>query len=136
MEASQTGLHCTPIRLLLIEDDERDVFLLKELLAESSVPFEIETAPSMLHAIKRLAAGRIDMVLCDLKLPDTMGMDTFVTLHAAAPAMPVIIVSGLADEDLALKIVGDGAYDYVVKGRFTGQALAHKICQALNRQEN
>jgi DNA-binding NtrC family response regulator len=136
MEVLHKGSSSPPIQLLFIEDDPLDVILLKELLAASSVSFEIETAPSMAQAMQRLPAGGIDLVLCDLRLPDTSGLETFSTLHAAAPRMPVIILTGLANEELALKIAEDGAYDYVVKGRVTGPALAHKICQALNRPEN
>jgi len=125
-----------PIRLLLIEDDPNDVFLFKEMLSESRTFFEIEIADCMAMALHRLKDGGIDCVLCDLSLPDSHGMDTFASIHACAPQMPVIILSGDDDENHAMKMVEKGAQDYLVKGQFDCRLLVRAIRYALKREES
>lgn len=136
MEASRNNPQQKPIRLLLIEDDENDAFLLRELLAQSSVAFDVETAGSMSHALARLKTGGIDLVLSDLTLPDSGGIHTFISIHSAAPQTPVIVLSGLDDEDLAMQIVEKGAQDYLVKGRIDCALLTRSIRYAIKRVES
>lgn len=123
------------IRLLIIEDDPNDAFLLKELLSESQTGFEIETADTMALALKRLDVGNIDFVLCDLSLPDSHGVETFLTIHALFPQMPVIVLSGDDDENHAMMVVERGAQDYLVKGQIDCRLLVRAIRYALKRVE-
>lgn len=124
-----------PIRLLLVEDDENDVFLFRELLAESPFPFVIESADCMMAAVKRLETGGIDLILSDLSLPDSHGIHTFTTIQAAAPETPVIVLSGMDDEEMAIEIVERGAQDYLVKGQINCALLVRAIRYALKRVE-
>ncbi len=135
MESLQQPVVRPTIRLLLIEDDEDDALLLRELLSLSSVSFSIATATSMSKALECLAAGGIDLVLSDLSLPDSRGIHTFTSIHSAAPQMPVIVLSGMDDEDLAMQIVEKGAQDYLVKGRIDCPLLTRSIRYAIKRVE-
>jgi len=123
------------IHLLLIEDDENDAFLLKELLGESETHFEIEVADCMAKALERLGAGGIDLVLSDLSLPDSRGIETFMKIHTRRPQMPVIVLSGLDDEELAIQMVERGAQDYLVKGRIDCHLLVRAIRYAIKRSD-
>ena len=135
METPANNSPTTPIRLLLVEDDEDDAYLLKDLLAQSAATFEIETAGSIAEARKRLKAGGIDLVLSDLSLPDSRGIQTFAALRAASPQTPVIVLSGMDDEELAMQIVERGAQDYLVKGRIDCALLTRAIRYAIKRVE-
>lgn len=135
MDTLQKSVRAKPIRLLLIEDDENDVFLMRELLGTSATPFVMEIADSIALALKRLEAGGIDVVLSDLSLPDSNGIHTFATIHAAAPHTPVIVLSGIDDEDLAMQIVEKGAQDYLVKGHIDCALLTRAIRYAIKRVE-
>ena len=135
MEDSLNNSQRKAIRLLLIEDDENDAFLLKELLAGSPVTFAAETAGTMAEALKRLEAGGIDLVLSDLTLPDSRGIHTFAAVREVAPQTPVIVLSGLDDEELAMRIVEKGAQDYLVKGRIDCALLTRAIRYAIKRVE-
>lgn len=135
METSQQNSQPHPIRLLLIEDDPGDALLLKELLSESQTPFYVETAETMADALERLSDKKIDLVLCDLSLPDSHGLETFESIHFRRPKMPVIILSGLDDENLAVQMVERGAQDYLVKGRVDCYHIVRAIRHALKRVE-
>ena len=123
----------TPVRILLVEDSLGDARLFQELLADSRTPFSIEHARSIGEAITRLEQGEIDLVMSDLSLPDSQGLETFEKLHAAAPHVPVILLSGLDDETLAVETVQRGAQDYLVKGRADTHLLVRSIRYALKR---
>ena len=101
--------------------------LLQELIADSRTPFEIECVDRMSQALARLDAGGIRLILSDLTLPDSQGLETFNTLHAHAPQTPIIVLSGLDDEALAVETVEKGAQDYLVKGTFDTNLLARAI---------
>ena len=76
------------------------------------------------------ARAEIDLVLLDLDLPDSQGLDTFIKAYAQAPQVPFVVLTGLADETLALTAVRQGAQDYLVKGATDAQAAAagHSLC--------
>ena len=122
-----------PIRVLLVEDDEGDVFLLRELLDDSPVRFAIENAGRLDAALTRLGAGGIDVVISDLTLPDSRGAGTFRALYAHPSHAPIIVLSGLDDEALALKTVEEGAQDYLVKGQVNQPLLVRSIRYAIKR---
>jgi len=122
-----------PVRILLIEDNTGDARLFQELLAEARAPFTIEHVRKLSEALDRLTHGGIDVVMSDLSLPDSHGLDTFEKLHTAAPQVPVIVLSGLDDETLAVETVQRGAQDYLVKGRADTHLLVRSIRYALKR---
>jgi len=124
-----------PLKILLIEDNPTDVILLREALAKvRTVRFEVAHAKRLEDGLQWLDAQAFDAVLLDLGLPDSQGMATFEAMHGRHPRVPVIVLSGLDDESLAVKAVGAGAQDYVVKGTFNGNMLALTIRYAIERK--
>jgi sigma-B regulation protein RsbU (phosphoserine phosphatase) len=119
---------------LLIEPNRVEACLLEALLAEvSGCRLEVETHAGLAGALGRLNQGGIDVVLLDLSLPDAQGLDTFLRLHALAPRMPVVLLSGRDDETVAVRAVQAGAEDYLVKGRLDAAQLGRSIRYAIER---
>jgi PAS domain S-box-containing protein len=123
-----------PLRLLLIEDNPGDALLIREALSGANGPFELETVDRLAAGLGRLRTDSIDVLLLDLGLPDSQGMASFAAVREAAPALPIIVLTGLGDDALALIIVQAGAQDYLVKGQTDGQLLWRAIRYALERQ--
>ena len=123
------------IKVLLVEDDPTDGFLLQETLAAAQcVPFQVTQVTRCSVAVQHLAAQHWDVVLLDLSLPDSLGLETFTTLHAQAPGVPMVVLTGLDDETVAVEAVQEGAQDYLVKGQVDGHGLVHAIRYAIERQ--
>jgi PAS domain S-box-containing protein len=123
------------MKVLLVEDNIPDARLMKEFLAEvPDAPFSLEFAESLADGQKRIAEGDIRLVLLDLTLPDSFGLDTFALMHAAAPNVPIIVLSGRDDEGLAIKTVHEGAQDYLVKGQVDGRLLVRAMRYAVERK--
>jgi sigma-B regulation protein RsbU (phosphoserine phosphatase) len=122
-----------PVQILLVEDSVGDARLFQELLADAGAPFSIEHVRKLSEAVERLGLGGVDVVMSDLWLPDSEGVGTFDKLHAAAPTVPVILLSGLDDETIAVETVRRGAQDYLVKGRADTHMLVRSIRYALKR---
>ena len=123
------------IRVLLIEDNPGDARLIQEILAEArGSRFEVKWTDRLAAARECLADGEIDLVLLDLSLPDSQGLDTFAKVHTHVPHMPVVVLSGLDDETLAITAVQDGAQDYLVKGQADGHVLVRSIRYAIERK--
>jgi phosphoserine phosphatase RsbU/P len=124
----------SPVRILLVEDNLLDARLFQELLAEAAPgSFTIEHARKLSDAIEKLLRGGIDIVMSDLTLPDSHGIVTFEQLKETAPQVPIIVLSGLDDEKLAVETVRRGAQDYLVKGRADMHMMTRSIRYALNR---
>ncbi len=126
-------LPTSPIRILIVEDDQDDVALLKEDLAAAPVPFEITVTPTLAEALHRLDEGGLDVVVSDLSLPDSRGLATFRALEAHSAHLPILILSGVADEALALETVRQGAQDYLVKGQCEPRLLVRALRYAIQR---
>ncbi len=124
-----------PIRVLMVEDDPDDVRLMGEALADSRPPFRLENVSLLSEALKRLQVEDVDIILSDLSLPDSQGFDTFQRLRAACPKAPIIVLSGLDDESLAIRTVEAGAQDYLVKGEAAAHMLVRAIRYAIKRTE-
>jgi two-component system cell cycle sensor histidine kinase/response regulator CckA len=124
-----------PIRVLLVEDNPGDARLILEMLRDVQAnAFDLEQVDRLEPALERLSHAAVDVVLLDLGLPDSEGMATFHRAHAGAAEQPIIVISGLDDETLALEAVRCGAQDYLVKGRIEGHLLARVIRYAIERQ--
>ena len=122
------------ISILYVEDNPADARLLKEYLAESCPECRLHTAASLSETLDYLAGNPVvDVILCDLSLPDSQGLDTFRKIHSRARDIPMLVLSGLADEEIALKAVHEGAQDYLVKGRLNGDALSRAVRYSLER---
>ena len=125
-----------PITVLYIEDNAADVVLVEEMLAdEKNQPYSLENAPSLTAGMQRLAAGGIDLALLDLSLPDSHGLETFLTLKIEVSGIPVIVMTGTDDEALAVKAVQAGAQDYLVKRHLDTNLLVRAIRYAIEREK-
>lgn len=121
--------------VLLIEDNEDHVRLLRQSLATSELTsFELHTAADLAHGLERLQDGGIDLILLDLTLPDSDGLETFIRVLEAAPDLPLIVLSGLNDVALAIETVQLGAQDYLVKGHVDNHLLVRSLQYALERK--
>ncbi|HIE25965.1 TPA: PAS domain S-box protein, partial [Candidatus Poribacteria bacterium] len=124
-----------PITVLLVEDNQGDARLICEMLSEvKDVPFKLKLAEHLSIGLEYLAAGDIDIVLLDLSLPDSQGFETFSNVHAHAIDVPIIVLTGLNDADMAVKAVREGAQDYLVKGEIEGKQLIRAIRYSIERK--
>jgi signal transduction histidine kinase len=124
-----------PVRILLVEDNPGDARLLRFTLAEAeSLRFELVHAARLSEALDHVREGPADVVLLDLSLPDAHGMETVTRMLDAAPAVPIIVLTGLTDETVAVQAVQAGAQDYLVKGSVDGGTLARAIRYAMERK--
>ncbi len=116
------------LHILLIEDNEADAVYLQEVLAASAHPsFLIEHAKRLAEGLAALLARPVDAVLLDLGLPDSQGMQTLMSVRQAAPKLPIVIMTGLADEEFALEAIKAGADDYLMKGQINDFLLGRTI---------
>ena len=123
------------MNILLIEDHKPDAVLLRELLAENTRQlFRLIHAERLEEGLALLKREHFDAALLDLSLPDAFGQDTFWHLHRHAPNLPIIILTGLDDEDLAIKLAQAGAQDYLVKSDLTSGILHRSIHYAIERK--
>ena len=123
-----------PIQVLLVEDNAADSRLLRELLKEiTTAEFELTVSTRVSEAVTKLGAGSFDVVLTDLSLPDSHGLSAFRLLHETASSVPIIVLSGVDDETLAVSAVREGAQDYLVKNRIDAHLLGRSIRYAIER---
>lgn len=122
-------------RPLLVEDDSGDALLIEALIAEHpDPPVKIGAICSTIAEAKaRLAMETFDLVLLDLHLPDSQGWETFLALRYIINDLPVVVLSGLADEELAERAVSNGAQDYLIKGEAKGTLLCRMLLHAIER---
>lgn len=124
-----------PIRILLVEDNPGDCLLFREVLNEiTTARFELVQVSRLDEALERLKSENFHIILTDLSLPDSQGLDASCALHDAAPSTAVIVLSGVDDETLAIRAVREGAQDYLVKGRLDAHVLGRSIRYAIERQ--
>lgn len=128
-------MNAEPLRVLLVEDNPGDARLIREMLAEGrATAWPIEHVDRLAPGLDRLARPGIDLVLLDLSLPDSQGLDTFRRTHAQAPQVPIVLLSGMTDETLAVQAVQEGAQDYLLKGQIDGPFLVRAMRYAIERQ--
>jgi signal transduction histidine kinase len=122
--------------VLLVEDNAADAELLGDYFASGlpdEAPFEVAHVARLGAAIDQVRATRVDLVLLDLSLPDASGLDGVAALAAVAPQVPVVVMTGLADDGMALAAVKAGAQDYLVKGRDGPSAIRRAVRYAIER---
>ena len=123
------------LAILLVEDSDGDARLTGELLAHSSEPlFAVTHVTGIGEACRAVAKTQIDCILLDLSLPDAEGLEGLAELRAATPDTPIIILSSLEDEQVALEAIQTRAQDYLIKGRADSESLARAIRHAIERQ--
>jgi diguanylate cyclase (GGDEF)-like protein len=121
-------------RVLLVEDDHGYQALVREMLREAGADVVLTTVDRIAAALDPVMRGLADLVLLDLSLPDASGLEGLRRLRAAAPEIPVVVLSGLADDEVALHAVQTGAQDYLMKGNVDAAALGRGVRYALERQ--
>ncbi len=121
-------------RIVLVEDDDGDALLVRELLAEAAAEVTLQHAGSLAQAKPLLADA--DCVLLDLGLPDSQGLDGLRWLNEHVPAVAVVVLTGLADEHLGEEAVRAGAQDYLMKGQVSGMLLYRVIRYAVERRRS
>jgi len=133
-------LPCARVKVLLVEDNEADTELVLHALARTSetdsrhLVFQTSCADSLSVAERHLASNDVDVALLDLSLPDGGGLETVTRLRAYAPEVPIIVMTGLEDEELGLQTVRAGAQDYLVKGQVDARLLMRAIDYAIERK--
>ncbi|OQA79091.1 MAG: Sporulation kinase A [bacterium ADurb.Bin243] len=125
------------IELLLIEDNPGDALLLKTYLEsasqESGFPFTLTNSGTLAQTLKILSSKEFDVILLDLTLPDSEGIDTLFSVRMAVPEVPIVILTGVCDEGFGLRAVQAGAQDYLIKGQFDGKLLIKSIRYSTER---
>ena len=113
------------LRALLIEDNKDQTFIVEKILKVSKkAAFSVEIADTLAKGLELLAKNNIDVILLDLTLPDSIGLDTFARVHAHAPKVPIVIMTGADDDTQAKTALSKGAQDYLVKGFSQHHVLA------------
>ncbi len=122
------------VRILLLEDSATDALLATEAISYFSKQFELSRAERLKDALRLLREKQFDVVLTDLSLPDSHGLETFEKLHAAAIEMPIVILSGSGEEGRAHEAIQRGAQDYLFKGEISRHTIARTIRYAIERK--
>jgi len=123
------------VAVLFIEDNPADVYLIREMLAETTDDIVLEDADSFAKGLARIDAGEIDLVLLDLGLPDSQGIAGVKNLCERFGRLPIIVFTGLSDEQLGTQAVHEGAQDYLIKGQTNGSLLVKAIRYAIERKQ-
>jgi Flp pilus assembly CpaE family ATPase len=123
-------------KVLLIEDNPGDARLVQEMLVEAEAnAFRVYIANSLLAALDALAHESFDVALVDLSLPDSNGLETLLTVQRHAPSLPIVALTGLKSDSMALEAVKQGAQDYLVKGTLTTESLVRALQYAMMRRQ-
>ena len=123
------------MRLLLVEDNPGDARLVREMCREQGLPTEELThVASLQDAVAHLADHAVDLILLDLGLPDAQGLDAVRRTHAATPRVPLVVLTGLDDEAIAVQALQQGAQDYLIKGQLETRGLMRALRYAIERK--
>jgi PAS domain S-box-containing protein len=123
-------------KILLVEDNAGDAALLQGILEqEAPGQLALHCAGSLGDAMACLVGETFDAILLDLTLPDSTGLDTLNKVCAAAPSLPILVMTGLTDERIARQAVDKGAQDYLVKGQMGGRSVARAVHYAIHRKQ-
>ncbi|WP_310422784.1 response regulator, partial [Chamaesiphon sp. VAR_48_metabat_135_sub] len=134
----------TVLNILLVEDNPGDIRLLQEILREvTTTRCQITPVMTLAAAIEQLSISTenipltpppFDIILLDLSLPDSQGIDSFLKLRDRSPNIPIVVLTGLNDETLALLAMQQGAQDYLIKGQVDRNLLLRSIRYAIERE--
>lgn len=129
--------HYLQMNILIVEDNPGDLFLLEELLGATSLPvarlFRVTNAT---QAISVLQLQKINLVLLDLTLPDSDGLESYKIINQYAVSIPIIVLTGMIDMHVALETMANGAQDYLIKGEFDEKLLSKSIQYSIERKRN
>jgi len=123
------------LKILLIEDNPGDARLISELLKEiSSFDYTLITTSTLKEGCEQIKINHPDLILLDLNLPDSMGHNTFISIMDCCSDIPIILVSGVEDEELSLNLIKEGAQDYISKQRLNDSLLDKVILYSIERK--
>lgn len=124
------------IKVLLVEDNPADARLLEKLLDRTeTIHFELVKLERLSDAVECLQTTQFNVILLDLGLPDSQGLNTVQKIYAVAPDIPIVVLTGLDDEETAVETLREGAQDYLVKGEIRRRWLSRAIHYAIERQQ-
>lgn len=124
------------IKLLLVEDNAAEARLLQEYLkAVTSKQFSLVHVKRLAAACDRLSESSFDIILLDLTLPDSQGLETLEAMNAIAPSLPIVVLTHTEDEELGVELVRRGAQDYLVKRHVNRELLVRAVCYAIERKQ-
>ena len=125
-----------PIVILLVEDNSGDRRLISEMLAEASnMTFDVKYADRLQAAMEYLDQNRVEVILLDLGLPDSQGLETLKRVYAQVSELPIVVLTGLNDEMIGVQAVNEGAQDYLIKGQVDTHLLRRTIRYAIERKQ-
>ena len=125
-----------PVSILLIEDNPGDRRLIHEMLAEAgNVAFDVQYADRLQAAMECLGQNGVEVILLDLGLPDSQGLETLRKVYAQASETPIVVLTGLNDEMVGVQAINEGAQDYLIKGQVDTQLLRRTIRYAIERKQ-
>ncbi|HEX2740112.1 MAG TPA: diguanylate cyclase, partial [Rubrobacter sp.] len=122
-----------PVRVLLVEDNPGDARLVEILLSGTGQDFDVKHVGTLGEALDELDQP-FGVVLLDLSLPDSAGLQTVERMRRAAPELPLVVLSGRDDEEIALQALQGGAEDYLVKGQGDGDLISRSIRYSIERK--
>lgn len=121
------------VKVLLIEDNPADALIARAAMAKAQLDFQIEHVQSMKQAEEVLATSHFDVVLTDLSLPDAQGLEALERVRLMGGDLPVIVLTGLNDEEVGVRALREGAEDYLVKGELKGHSLGRAVRYAMDK---
>jgi PAS domain S-box-containing protein len=128
------GNRPTPLKVLLVEDNPGDARMVRELLHQvGPIPIELQHVERLAQAIRYMREDGFNAIVLDLCLPDSQGLQTFTLAYTPAPRAPIVVLTGLRDEEIAMRAVREGAQDYLIKGQVDGALLYHSIRYSIER---
>ncbi|NJP11253.1 MAG: response regulator [Leptolyngbyaceae cyanobacterium RU_5_1] len=123
-----------PVHILLLEDSPSDADLMRQVFVRSGkTAWNLVCTERLSQAIVRCQEQMFDVVLLDLNLPDSDGFETIATFREAVPSVPIVVLTTIDDDDLAMQAMAKGAQDYLVKGQITIQLLIRSVRYAIER---
>ncbi|NES21543.1 MAG: response regulator [Symploca sp. SIO3E6] len=124
------------INILLVEDNPGDAFLIRDMLQQARMnQFELTHIEQLGVASQYLETNSFDAILLDLSLPDSKGLNTLAAIEEKASSLPIVVLTGMNDEEVAIQAVRQGAQDYLVKGQVNTEVLVRSIRYAIERQQ-
>ena len=125
-----------PITVLLVEDNPGDASLILRMLSTINGHFLVSHVTKLSEGLEQLQKGGMDLVLLDLGLPDSSGLETLTRTRARDPQVPIIIITGLADREMAVDALNQGAQDFIAKERVDVHLLARAIFRWVGKKES
>jgi len=122
-----------PVSVLLVEDNRDDAYLISRVLTSAPARFEVLHVDRLSIAVEHVAEGRFDVVLLDLGLPEGVGLSTLDDALEQLPGLPIVVLTGLHDEDTGIDALRRGAQDYLFKGQYESGLLVRAVRYAIER---